>query len=126
MSIPGRSQPSVRSRRHREVAPTRRQHAPKAKRADFSARLQRCEPGLRTRLGRPAAVYQVLEQIHDRVDASEIAGVAITLLASWIPLKSWAVVALDLAGEPSVLAEQGIAPEMALTLGAVAVLVGKS
>jgi diguanylate cyclase (GGDEF)-like protein len=101
--------PRLASRRSRSRAPSRGK-------ADLAERLRRCEPALSSRARGRAALLSILSAVSGTIEPAEISTLAIGFVSSWLPAPSWAVITSDVSGQPWVLAERGIAPEMALVL----------
>ena len=65
----------------------------------------------------------LLKATSESLDPAEVAAQLLTTVAGWIPASAWAVVAADRTGRVSVLADRGVAPEMAVALPEIAALV---
>jgi diguanylate cyclase (GGDEF)-like protein len=65
---------------------------------------------------RRATFLSILRAVSNTIEPVEISTLAIGFVSSWLPAPSWAVIQSDVSGQPSVLAERGVTPEMALVL----------
>lgn len=97
---PARGRSAVRRRRAgKRVA--------SAFKSDLAARLRLDQRAIRARLQHRAALPDLVKALSTTLEPPEIAYIALERVASWIPAPSWAVVAADLSGQLTTVAERG-------------------
>lgn len=116
MPSPGRAADSPGPRRRKAASRPSLGRSPRVGKADLATRLSRREPALQTLAVSRDTLLDLVRAVGRTIDPGEIAALAIDFAASWIPAPCWAVITSDLSGQPSVLAERAIAPEMAPVL----------
>jgi diguanylate cyclase (GGDEF)-like protein len=79
---------------------------------DLATKLRVFQRELKTRVGRPDALLDIVRAVNTTLEPNEIAELIIERAATWVPAPCWAVVAADLSGQSSVLANRGLTPEM--------------
>jgi diguanylate cyclase (GGDEF)-like protein len=67
---------------------------------------------LRAYLDRPDTVINLVREAHASLDPQSVGVWFVREADMWLPAPSWSIVAPDLGGEPAVLAERGLRPEM--------------
>src|ERR1051325_4493229 len=83
---------------------------------DLATRLRTLERAARSRVERRDALGDMVRAVNTTLEPPKIAEQVVERAATWIPAPCWAIVSADLAGELSVLAERGLAPEMGPTV----------
>ena len=83
---------------------------------DLATRLRTLERAARSRVERRDALVDMVRAVNTTLEPPKIAEQVVERAATWIPAPCWAIVSADLAGELSVLAERGLAPEMGPTV----------
>src|SRR5262249_19047449 len=80
---------------------------------DLSTKLRVFQRELRSRVERRDALIDIVRAVNSTLEPSKIAELIVERATSWVPAPCWAVVvASDLAGQMSVLADRGLLPEM--------------
>jgi diguanylate cyclase (GGDEF)-like protein len=79
-----------------------------ARAGDLSARLRGLSRVLRSHVLRADAQSALLRAACESTDPRRVAEVLVTRLSEWLPLASWAVVADEWVGRPTVLASRGL------------------
>ncbi|HEX4346187.1 MAG TPA: GGDEF domain-containing protein, partial [Vicinamibacterales bacterium] len=67
---------------------------------------------LRSRIERRDALLDIIRTINVTLDPERVAELIVERAATWIPAPAWALVSADLSGQLSVLADQGLEPDM--------------
>jgi len=112
LSHPAEASRRSESRAGREAAPAGRPASARGAAADgapedLSLRLRRLPNALRTQARRAATQSALLRAANESVDPRRVAEVLVAHLSEWLPLASWAVVADEWVGRPTVLASRG-------------------
>jgi diguanylate cyclase (GGDEF)-like protein len=79
---------------------------------DLSARLRVFQRALRGRVERREALLDIVRAVNTTLEPNRIAELIVERAVTWVPAPCWAVVASDLSGQLSVLADRGLEPEM--------------
>jgi diguanylate cyclase (GGDEF)-like protein len=79
---------------------------------DLAARLRLFQRALRSRIERRDALVDILRAVNATLEPTRIAETLVERASTWIPAPCWAVLSADLAGQVSVLADQGLQPDM--------------
>src|SRR4029079_12788851 len=67
---------------------------------------------LRSRVERRDALLDIVRAVNTTLEPNKIADLIVERAATWVPAPCWAVVASDLSGQLSVLADRGLTPDM--------------
>ena len=86
------------------------------RRADFAARLKGRLRTLRTQVERRDAVIDAVREANATLDPNKVASWLVRQAQDWIPAPCWAVVAHDIQGQVSVMADAGLTPGMGPSL----------
>jgi len=78
------------------------------RRADLAARLKGRLRTLRTKLERRDTLIEAVREANATLDPKRVAGWLVHQARSWIPAPCWVVIAHDVEGELSVIAEEGL------------------
>jgi diguanylate cyclase (GGDEF)-like protein len=81
---------------------------------------------LRTRLDGRDALTQVLREAHATLEPDRVAAWLAEQAETWVPGAAWVVVVPDPAGQPLVLAERGLTPELHGSIGSILAWVMRS
>src|SRR5437868_15420072 len=87
---------------------------------DLATKLRTLERAVRNRVDRREALVDMLRAVNTTLEPAKIAAQIVERAATWIPAPCWAIVSADLSGELSVLADQGLEPDMGPTVYKVA------
>ena len=79
---------------------------------DLATKLRVFQRALRSRVERRDALLDIVRAINTTLEPDKIAGLIVERAATWVPAPCWAVVASDLSGQSSVLADRGLAADM--------------
>lgn len=79
---------------------------------DLATKLRVFQRALRSRVERRDALLDIVRAVNTTLEPSKIADLIVQRAATWVPAPCWAVVATDLSGEASVLADAGLVPDM--------------
>src|SRR6185503_10663592 len=79
---------------------------------DLATRLRVFQRALRGRVERRDALLDIVRAVNATLEPDKIAELIIERAATWVPAPCWAVVASDLSGQTSVLADRGLTPDM--------------
>jgi len=90
------------------------------RRLDFSGRVKARLRALRSQLGRPTLVIDTVRDANATLDPQQVATWLVRQADAWIPAPCWAVVAPDLAGQLTVLADKGLGPALGPSVSGVA------
>jgi len=91
-----------------------------ARRSDFAARLKARLRSLRARLDRRDALMDAVRGSNASLQPQRVASWLVQQAETWVPAPCWAVVAHDVDGDLSVLADRGLTPDLGTSLWAVA------
>ena len=91
-----------------------------ARRTDFAGRVKARLRSLRARLERRDVMIDVVREANASLDPQKIGVWLVRQADEWIPAPCWAVVAPDITGQLSVLAEKGVTPELGPSVWAAA------
>jgi two-component system, cell cycle response regulator len=91
-----------------------------ARRADLAARLKTRMRTLRVRLDRREALMDAVRESNASMQPQRIASWLVQQAETWVPAPCWAVVAHDVDGDLSVLADRGLTAELGTSLWSVA------
>jgi diguanylate cyclase (GGDEF)-like protein len=86
------------------------------KRLDFAARLKSRVRTLRSRLDHRDAIIEAVREANATLDPKKVGEWLVRQSHDWIPAPCWAVVAHDLNGNPNVLADLGLMPNLGPSL----------
>jgi len=84
--------------------------------ADLAARLKQQLKELRARIERRDVLLDTVRGAHATLDPQRVANWIVLQAGKWIPAPCWAIVANDLDGQPTMLADQGITPDVGPSL----------
>src|SRR3954470_3830946 len=87
---------------------------------DLATRLRVFQRALRSRVERRDALLDIVRAVNTTLEPIKIAEEIVERASTWLPAPCWAVVASDLSGQLSVLADRGLAPEMGPAVYAIA------
>jgi len=87
---------------------------------DLATKLRVFQRALRSRVERRDALLDVVRAVNTTLEPNEIADLIVEQAVTWIPAPYWAVVAADLSGVESVLADRGLPPDMGPAVSSVA------
>src|SRR5436190_14604118 len=79
---------------------------------DLATKLRTLERAVRSRVDRREALVDILRAVNTTLEPAKIAEQIVDRAATWIPAPCWAIVSADLSGDLSVLADQGLEPDM--------------
>jgi diguanylate cyclase (GGDEF)-like protein len=79
---------------------------------DLAAKLRVFQRALRSRVERREALLDIVRAVNTTLEPARIADLIVERAATWVPAPCWAIVASDLAGQSTVLADRGLAPDM--------------
>jgi len=79
---------------------------------DLATKLRVFQRALRSRVERRDALLDIVRAVNTTLEPNKIADLIVERAATWVPAPCWAVVASDLGGQSSVLADRGLTPEM--------------
>src|SRR5713101_7471894 len=79
---------------------------------DLATKLRVFQRALRSRVERRDALLDIVRAVNTTLEPHKIADLIVERAATWVPAPCWAVVASDLSGLSSVLADRGLAPNM--------------
>jgi diguanylate cyclase (GGDEF)-like protein len=82
------------------------------RRADFASRLKGRLRTLRADIERRDAVIETVREANATLEPQKVAGWLVKQAEQWIPAPCWAVVAHDANGQPAVIADQGLTPNL--------------
>lgn len=89
-------------------------------RSDLATRLRRFHRTLRSRVQRREALIEIMRAANATLDPQKIADLLVSRAADWVPGPCWAVIASDLTGQLSMLADRGLTPSAGPAVFAVA------
>jgi diguanylate cyclase (GGDEF)-like protein len=87
---------------------------------DLATKLRVFQRALRSRVERRDALLDVVRAVNTTLEPSKIAELIVERAATWVPAPCWAVVAEDLGGNSSVLADRGLSPDMGAAVAGIA------
>src|SRR5881296_3001639 len=79
---------------------------------DLATRLRVFQRALRSQVERRDALLDIVRAVNTTLEPNKIADLIVERAATWVPAPCWAVVASDLSGQSSVLADRGLTPDM--------------
>jgi diguanylate cyclase (GGDEF)-like protein len=79
---------------------------------DLATKLRVFQRALRSRVERRDALLDIVRAVNTTLEPAKIADLIVDRAATWVPAPCWAIVASDLSGQSSVLAERGLTPDM--------------
>src|SRR5437764_11195420 len=79
---------------------------------DLATRLRVFQRALRSRIERRDALLDIVRAVNTTLEPKKIADLIVERAGTWVPAPCWVIVASDLSGQASVLADRGLAPEM--------------
>src|SRR5688572_19397691 len=97
-----------------------------AARADLAARLKQKLRTLRPRIERRETLIDTIRGANATLEPTKVAEWIIQHACDWIPAPCWALVAQSLEGEPAVLADDGLTPNVGPSLWGAAAWVMKN
>jgi diguanylate cyclase (GGDEF)-like protein len=83
-----------------------------ARRPDFASRIKVRLRTLRARLDRRDALIDVVREANATLDPQKVGHWLVRQAEEWIPAPCWVVVATDVRGETSILADKGLTPDL--------------
>ena len=87
---------------------------------DLATKVRVFQRALRSRVERRGALLDIVRAVNTTLEPATVADHIVDRAATWVPVPGWAVVASDLSGELSVLADRGQMPDMEPAVYAVA------
>src|ERR1700704_3312684 len=78
---------------------------------DLATKLRVFQRALRSRVERRDALLDIVRAVNTTLEPNKIADLIVERAATWVPAPCWAVVAADLTGQASVLADRGPTPD---------------
>jgi diguanylate cyclase (GGDEF)-like protein len=87
---------------------------------DLATKLRVFQRALRSRVERRGALLDIVRAVNTTLEPAKVADLLVERAATWVPAPCWAVVASDLSGQLSVLADRGLMPDMGPAVYAVA------
>lgn len=103
----------------RRAAGTNRKPAPMYG-ADLATRVRRTQRECRLRLIRRDTLVDLVAAIHSTIEPDDVSRALVERAAGWLPMTCWSVVAPEVHGQPSVLADTGVTPDFGPALHGVA------
>jgi diguanylate cyclase (GGDEF)-like protein len=91
-----------------------------ARRLDFSGQLKAQLGALKSRLDRRNIVIDTVRDVNASLDPQKVAAWLVRQADEWITAPCWAVVAPDISGQLSVLADKGLSPALGPSIARVA------
>jgi diguanylate cyclase (GGDEF)-like protein len=82
--------------------------ARRTRRVDLAARLKGRVRSLRAQLERREALLEAIREANATVDPKKVAGWLVHRARTWVPCPCWAVVARDMKGDLTVIADEGL------------------
>ena len=79
-------------------------------RTDLAERLRPIQPALRRRLARADLLVQMIRSVNASLDPERVGEEIVSLVADWLPVADWVVLAVDDAGRVRALAVSGLTP----------------
>jgi diguanylate cyclase (GGDEF)-like protein len=79
---------------------------------DLGTKLRVFQRALRSRVERRAALVDIVRAVNATLEPPKIAEELVARAATWLPAPCWAVVSTDLNAQLTMLAEQGLTPDM--------------
>src|SRR5262249_9868107 len=79
---------------------------------DLAARVRRAQPELHARLEHRTEFLDLVREMNSTLHPDQIAALLVRRVAGWVPAACWVVAAFDGTGRVTVLAEQGLEPNM--------------
>jgi diguanylate cyclase (GGDEF)-like protein len=87
---------------------------------DLATKLRVFQRALRGRVERRDALLDIVRAVNATLEPPKVAELLVERAATWVPAPCWAVVASDLSGQLSVIADRGLSPDMGPAVYAVA------
>jgi diguanylate cyclase (GGDEF)-like protein len=87
---------------------------------DLAMRLRIFQRALRSRVEHRDAFLDIVRAVNTTLEPVRIAELVVEQAATWVPAPCWVVVASDLAGQLTVLADKGLEPDLAPAVQAIA------
>jgi diguanylate cyclase (GGDEF)-like protein len=87
---------------------------------DLATKLRLFQRALRSRVERRDALIDIVRAVNATLEPPKIGDLLVERAATWIPAPCWAVVASDLSGQLSVIADRGLLPDMGPAVYAIA------
>lgn len=87
---------------------------------DLATKLRVFQRALRSRVERRDALLDIVRAVNTTLEPNKIADLIVERAATWVPAPCWAVVAADLSGQSSVLADRGLTPDMGPAVDSIA------
>jgi diguanylate cyclase (GGDEF)-like protein len=79
---------------------------------DLATKLRVFQRALRSRVERRDALLDIVRAVNTTLEPGKIADLIVERAATWVPAPCWAIVASDLSGESSILADRGLSADM--------------
>jgi diguanylate cyclase (GGDEF)-like protein len=83
---------------------------------DLASRLKARLRTLRASIERRDAIIEAVREANATLDPKKVAGWLVQQATEWIPAPCWAVIAHDVNGEPAVIADEGLSPNLGPSL----------
>jgi len=87
---------------------------------DLATKLRVFQRALKSRVEGRDALLDMVRAVNTTLEPHEIADLIVERAATWVPAPCWAVVAADLLGQSSVLADRGLAADMGSAVAGIA------
>src|SRR5215217_3146740 len=84
----------------------------RSRHVDLATRLKGRVRSLRVQLERRDALLEAIREVNATVDPKKVAGWLVHRARTWIPCPCWAVVARDMKGDLTVIADEGLTPDL--------------
>lgn len=79
-------------------------------------RLTRISRAHRPALSQRDALLELVRSLYAALDPADVARLLVAHASRWIPMTCWSVIAHDLQGQPALLADSGVAPDLGVPL----------
>jgi diguanylate cyclase (GGDEF)-like protein len=96
-----------------------------AGRGDLASRLKQKLKTLRARIERPETLIETVRGANATLDPPKVAEWIVEQAAEWLPAPCWVLVSHDLEGQPAIVADEGLTPQVGPSLWAAAIWVTK-
>src|SRR2546430_7147766 len=91
-----------------------------ARRTDLAARLKGRLRALKTQLERRETLLEAIREANASLEPKKVAGWLVHEARSWVPAPCWVVVARDVNGDVTIVADEGLTPALTPSLWATA------
>jgi diguanylate cyclase (GGDEF)-like protein len=87
---------------------------------DLATKLRVFQRALRSRVERRDALLDIVRAVNTTLEPKKIGDLILERAATWVPAPCWAIVATDLSGQSSILANRGLTTDMEPAVSAIA------